>query len=77
MIQKILHEWSFHMKFTKQAFGDFHFHEMTTNIRFCLSYDSLKLDFIAFKINIISSRKHIVDINVVNDVTFSRKSVIY
>ena len=34
----------------------------------CLSYDPLKLDFIAFKMNLISSRKHIVDMDVVNDV---------
>ena len=26
-------------------------YEMTTSVRFCLSYDSLKLDFIAFKMD--------------------------
>ena len=34
--QRILHEWSFHMKFIKRAVG------MTTSVRFCLSYDPLK-----------------------------------
>ena len=34
---------------------------MTTSVRFCLSYDCLKWDFIAFKVDI--SRKH----NVVTD----------
>ena len=45
-------------------------------VRSCLSYDPLKLDFIAFKTNIISIRKYIVDTDIVNDVTFSPKSVI-
>ena len=27
---------------------------MTTSVRFCLSYDCLKWDFIAFKVDIIS-----------------------
>ena len=40
---------------------------MTTSVRFCLSYDPLKYDFIAFKMNIISIRKHIDDTDVVND----------
>ena len=43
-------------------------YEMTTSVRFCLSYDPLKWDFIAFKMNIISLRKRIVDTDVVNDV---------
>ena len=38
--------------------------KMTTIVEFCLSYDPL----IAFKINIISIRKRIVDMDVVNDV---------
>ena len=49
---------------------------MTTREIFCLSYDPLKWDFIAYKINIISARKRIVDTDVVNDVTSTRKSVI-
>ena len=38
---------------------------MTTGVIFCLSYDRLKWDFIAFKMNIISLRKRIVDTDVV------------
>ena len=49
---------------------------MTTRVRFCLSYDPLKWDFIAFKMNKISIRKRIIDTDVVNDVTFTRQSVI-
>ena len=49
---------------------------MTTSVRFCLSYDRLKWGFIAFKMNIISPWKHIVNTDVVNDVTHSRQSVI-
>ena len=41
--------------------------DMTMSVRFCLSYDPLKWDFIAFKVNIISTRKRIVDTGVVND----------
>ena len=48
---------------------------MTTSVRFCLSYDPLKWNFTAFKTNIISIRKQIVDTNVVNDVTCTRQSV--
>ena len=43
-------------------------YEMTTSVRFCLSYDRLKWDFIAFKMDIISL-KCTVDTDVVNDVT--------
>ena len=50
-------------------------HEMTTSVRFCLSYDPLKWDFIAFKMNIISKRKRIVGTDVVNNVTYTRQSV--
>ena len=50
--------------------------EMTTSVRFCLSYDPLKLDFIALKMSFISIRKCIVDTDVVNDVTCTRQSVI-
>ena len=39
------------------GFGDFHLsHEMTTRVRFSLSYDPLKRDFIAFKMSFISIR---------------------
>ena len=51
-------------------------YEMTTRVRFFLSFDPLKWVFIAFKLNIISLRKRIVDTDVVNDVTRSRQSVI-
>ena len=66
------------MKFMKRAFGEFHkfSYEMTTSVRFCLSYDLLKLDFIAFRMGNISSRKRIVDTDVVNDATRLRQSVI-
>ena len=37
---------------------------------------TFKMGFIAFKMNIISLRKRIVDIEVVNDVTCTRQSVI-
>ena len=43
------------MKFIKRAFG-----EMTTREKFCLSYDPLKVDFIAFKMDDISSRKSVM-----------------
>ena len=43
--------------------------EMTTSVKFYLSYDPLKFDFIAFKMNIISLRKRMTDTDVVNDVT--------
>ena len=35
--KRILHEWSFHLKFMKRAFGEFRrFQIMTTSVRFCL-----------------------------------------
>ena len=49
---------------------------MTMKVRFCLSYDPLKWDFITFKMNSISIRKCIADMDVVNDVTFTRQNVI-
>ena len=49
---------------------------MTTSVRLYLSYDPLKCEFGAFKINIISTRKRMVDADVVNDVTCTRQSVI-
>ena len=51
-------------------------YEMTTSVRFCLTYNPLKWDFIAFKMNIISIRNHIADMIVVNDVTCTHQSVI-
>ena len=42
---------------------------MTMSVTFCLSYDPLKWDFIAFKMGNISRRKRIVDMDVVSDVT--------
>ena len=49
---------------------------MTKGVRFCLSYDPLKLVFIAVKVNLILIRKHIVDMDIVNDATYTRQSVI-
>ena len=49
---------------------------MTMSVIFCFSYDLLEWDFIAYKINIVSVRKHIVDMNVVNEVTCTCQSVI-
>ena len=49
---------------------------MTTSVKFCLSYDPLKSDFIAFKMDNISSRKRIADMDAVNGVTSTRQSVI-
>ena len=40
------------------------------------SYGPLKWDFIALKMNIISTRKRIVDTDIVSNVTRSRKGVI-
>ena len=52
---------------------------MTTSVRFYLSYeynDPFKWDLKAYKINIDSARKRIIDTDVVNDVTSTRYSVI-
>ena len=49
---------------------------MTTSVRFCLSYDPLKLDFIAFKMSFTSKRKCIAYTDVVSDVTYTPQSVI-
>ena len=46
------------------------------SVRFCLSYDPLKLYLNALKMNIISMRKCIVDKDVVNDVTCMCQNVI-
>ena len=45
---------------------------MTMRVRFVLSY---KYDFIAFKVDIFPMKINIVVTDVVNDVTYSRKSV--
>ena len=49
---------------------------MAINVKFLLSYDPLKWDFIGFKMNIILIRKHIADMIVVNDFTGVRQSVV-
>ena len=38
MINRILHSWSFHMKFMKRAEGSFHkiSYEMTTHVKFSI-----------------------------------------
>ena len=51
-------------------------YEMTTSVRFCLSYGPSKWDFIALRMIIISIWKCIVDTDVVNDVKDMRQSVI-
>ena len=37
---------------------------MTTSVRFCLSYDPFRLDFIAFKVDNCSTEKCMVDMDV-------------
>ena len=49
---------------------------MTTRVRFCLSFEHLKRDFIAFKMSFVSISKHIVDKDVVNGVMYMPKIVI-
>ena len=49
---------------------------MKTSVRFCLLYNPINWDFIAFKMIIFSIRKRIADIDVINDVTFTFKIVI-
>ena len=40
------------MKNIKRPLGEFHnTYEMTTSVRFCLSYDHVKLDFKTFKMD--------------------------
>ena len=45
------------MKFIKRALGDFHkiSYEITRSVRFWLSYDPFKLDFIVFNVDIMST----------------------
>ena len=47
---------------------------MTTSVRF--SYEPSNMGFYRLKMNIISTRKRIVDMDIVNDVTCTRQSVI-
>ena len=49
-------------------------YKLTTSVRFCLSYDHLNGFFMACKMKIISISKHIVDMDVVNDITFKMKT---
>ena len=51
-------------------------YEMTTSIRFCLSYDVLKWDLFTITLNNLLIRKRIVGTDVVNDATQLRKSAI-
>ena len=54
-------------------------YEMTTNVRFCLSYDPLKRDLIAFQMSIVPKikiNKRFVDTDVVNGITCMRQSII-
>ena len=43
-------------EFMKRAFDEFHkiSYDMTTSVKFCLSYDPFNLDFIIFKVGVIS-----------------------
>ena len=50
---------------------------MTTSVRFYLSYDHLKWDFITFKINIISRRKLIVDTDFVKRLRVHAKVLLH
>ena len=56
-------------------FHKFHNYEMTTSVRFCLSYDPL-MGFYSPQNYIISGRKRMVDTDVVSDVTYTHQSVI-
>ena len=49
---------------------------MITCVRFCLSYDLLKLVVTALKMDNISRRKRFVDTDVINDFTSMRLGVI-
>ena len=50
-------------------------YELITSVRFCILFDPIECEFIAFKMNIISTRKHIVDTDIVSYVMCSRQSV--
>ena len=49
---------------------------MTTSVIFYLSYDPSKWDIFTVKMNIISIKKRIVDMDVVSDFMVTRQSVI-
>ena len=49
---------------------------MTTRVRFVLSYDFLKLDFIAFEVAMFSMKIYIVVTDIVNEVTVPVKVLI-
>ena len=53
-------------------------YEMTTSVRFCLSCDPLKWDFIAYKMSISVISQHHVETDVVNDIMYmyTRQNVI-
>ena len=48
---------------------------MTASVGFCLSYGPLKWDLVAFRMNIVSIRNRIVDMDVANDLTDTHQSV--
>ena len=57
-LYKKLTQMVFHMEFMKLALVTFiNLYEKTTSVRFCLSYDPIKWDLIAFRMNIMSIRK--------------------
>ena len=51
--------------------------EMATSVRFRLSYDPLKWNFSAFKTNIISKRKRIVDTDIINVIRVRAKVLLH
>ena len=64
------------MKFMKQALGDFHkLNMIDPEFKILFIILLLKWDFIAFKTNIISMRKGIVNTDDVNDVICTRQYV--
>ena len=46
--------------------------EPSTSVRFCVSYDPWKSDFVSYKMNSISIRKSIIDTDVVNNINDTR-----
>ena len=52
-----------------------HSYEMTTSVRFRLSYNPVNFEFIAHKMNNISKRKRMVDTYVIDDDTCTRQCV--
>ena len=66
-MKRALVEWSFHTTFMKRAFGEFH--------KCHMKLPRVILGSIAFKMDIISIRKHTVQTDVDNDVRCTRQSV--